>query len=75
MMSWRPMRPAELEDCLNINPKGLGHEIVGRARALAAWQGLVEARSFQAAVIESDEAIKGHRIVGFAARPPSPSRG
>jgi hypothetical protein len=67
MMSWRPMRPAELEDCLNINPKGLGHEIVGRARALAAWQGLVEARSFQAAVIESDEAIKGHRIVGFAA--------
>jgi hypothetical protein len=45
----------------------MGHEFVGRARALAAWQGLLTARSFQAVVFESDEPIQGHRIVGFAA--------
>jgi hypothetical protein len=67
MMSWRPIRPAELEVCLNINPKGMGHEIVGRARALAAWKGLLKSRSFQSFAIESDEPIQGHRIVGFGA--------
>jgi hypothetical protein len=67
MMSWRPIRPVDLEECLRINPKGMGHEFVGRVRALAAWQWLLKARSFQAAVVESDVPIKGHRIVGFAA--------
>jgi hypothetical protein len=67
MISWRPIRPAELEKCLSINPKGMGHEIVGRARALAAWQGLLKSRSFQSFAIESDEPIQGHRIVGFGA--------
>jgi hypothetical protein len=67
MMSYRPIRAAELEECLSINPKGMGHELVGRARAVAAWRSLLKARSFQAVVIVSDEPIKGHRIVGFAA--------
>ena len=67
MMFWRPVRPVELEECLSINPKGMGHEIVGRARALAAWQELLKSRSFQSFAIESDESIPGHRIVGFGA--------
>jgi hypothetical protein len=67
MMSWRPIRPAELEQCLSLSPKSMGDELVGRARALAAWQRLRRARSFRAVVIESDVPIKGHRIVGFAA--------
>jgi len=67
MMSWRPIRPAELDECLSLNPKSMGDELVGRARALAAWQRLRMARSFRAVVIESDVPIKGHRIVGFAA--------
>jgi hypothetical protein len=67
MMSWRPIRPAELEGCLSLSPKGMGDEIVGRARAVAAWQRLRRARSFRSVVIESDVPIKGHRIVGFAA--------
>ena len=67
MMSWRPIRPAELEGCLSLSPKNMGDEIVGRARAVAAWQRLRRARSFRAVVIESDVPIKGHRIVGFAA--------
>lgn len=66
-MSWRPIRPGELEECLGLNPKGMGHEFVGRARALAVWKWLLKARSFQAVVIESDEPIKGRRIVGLAA--------
>jgi hypothetical protein len=67
MMSWRPMRPADLKQCLSINPKGMGHELVGRERAVAASQWLTKTRSFQAVVIESDAPIKGHRIVGFCA--------
>jgi hypothetical protein len=66
-MSWRPIRPAELEECLDINPRGMGHEFVGRARTVAVWKWMQKARSFQAVVIESDEPVKGHRIVGFAA--------
>jgi hypothetical protein len=45
----------------------MGDEIVGRARAGAAWHWLLRSRSFRGVVIESDVAIKGHRIVGFAA--------
>ncbi len=67
MMSWRPIRPAELEKCLSLDPKHMGDELVGRARAVAAWQRLQKARSFRAVVIESDVPIRGHRIVGFAA--------
>src|SRR5579863_1013217 len=67
MMSWRPIRPAELGECLSLNPKGMGHELVGRARALSAWQRLQRSRSFHGVVIESDEPMKGHRTVGFAA--------
>lgn len=67
MMSWRPVRPAELEECLSLSPKSMGDELVGRVRAVAAWQRLQRARSFRAVVIESDVPIKGHRIVGFAA--------
>lgn len=67
MMSWRPIRPAELEVCLSINPKGLGHEIVGRTRAIAVWRWLLKSRSFQSFAIESDKPIQGHGIVGFGA--------
>lgn len=67
MMSWRPIRPTELEECLSLSPKSMGDELVGRARAVAAWQRLLRARSFRGVVIESDVSIKGHRIVGFAA--------
>jgi hypothetical protein len=67
MMSWRPVRPAELEQCLSLSPKSMGDELVGHARAVAAWQRLQRAGSFRGAVIESDVPIEGHRIVGFAA--------
>jgi hypothetical protein len=67
MMSWRPMRPSEIRECLNLNPKGMGYELVGRDRAFAAWQELLKSRSFLAVAIESEEPIRGHRIVGFAA--------
>jgi hypothetical protein len=67
MMSWRPIRPTELEECLSLNPKCMGDELVGRDRAVAAWRRLRAARSFRCVAIESDVPIKGHRIVGFAA--------
>jgi hypothetical protein len=67
MMTWHPIRPAELGECLRISPKGMGHELVGRARAVAVWQWLLKTRSIQGFAIESDEPIQGHRIVGFGA--------
>jgi hypothetical protein len=67
MMTWHPTRPTELEECLKINPKGMGHELVGRARAVAVWQWLLKTRSTQAFAIESDEPIQGRQIVGFGA--------
>jgi hypothetical protein len=67
MMTWHAIRPAELEECLNISPKGMGHELAGRARALAVWRWLLKTRSIQGFAIESDEPIQGHWIVGFGA--------
>lgn len=67
MFSWRAIRPDRLRESLRINPSAMGNELVGESRAFAAWQWLLRSPPFQAAFVESDERIKGHRIVGFGA--------
>ena len=64
-MTWREVCEADLMECLNIEPRHLGDEIVGRERALAIWKDLIRTRSFNSAVIESSTPVATGRIVAF----------
>ena len=64
-MKWREVREADLEECLKIEPRNLGDQIIGRDRAMAVWRGLVRSRSFNSCVIESSGPSGG--IVAFGA--------
>jgi hypothetical protein len=64
-MTWRQAREADLQECLNIEPRHLGDEIVGRERAIAIWNDLVPSCSFNSCVIES-ASLPG-QILGFGA--------
>ena len=66
-MIWRSAGSKDLDECLSIDPAGVGHEIVGRDRALVAWRTLLSGGSLNSAVIESEHPIAGYRIVGFGA--------
>ena len=66
-MHWRLSRESELADWLTAYPAVMGHEFVGRERALAAWGKLSRMRSFCGVAVESEEPIAGHRIIGFGA--------
>lgn len=63
-MYWRPIREADLAECLGIQEASIGDHIVGRAVALRVWNGFVDNPAFLANVIESERPIAGHRIVG-----------
>lgn len=63
-MYWRPIREADLSECLGIQEASIGDQIVGRSAALRVWNGLLDDDAFLANVIESDRPIAGHRIVG-----------
>ena len=62
-MYWRPIREADLSQCLETQPACLGDQIVGRRIALRIWKGFLDNPSFQATVIESEVPIAGHKIV------------
>jgi hypothetical protein len=64
-MKWREVREADLAECLAIEPRHLGDEIVGPRKALEIWRDLIRSRSFNSAVIESVEPGSGSRIVAF----------
>jgi hypothetical protein len=63
-MHWRPMREADLFNCLQIQPACLGDQIVGRATALRVWKSLWVSPGFHATVIESEIPVAGERTVG-----------
>jgi hypothetical protein len=67
MLNCRTLVANDLCDSLAICPYSAGHEIVGPARAFAAWQRLIAARSFAGAVVEADAPIAGSRLVGMGA--------
>lgn len=62
-MYWRPISESDLSECLNIQPECLGDQIVGKTVALRLWKTLLDNPAFHANVIESERAIKGHKIV------------
>jgi len=64
-MIWREVREADLLECLAIEPRHLGDEIVGRECGLAVWRELIRSRSFNSCVVES-ASLPG-RILGFGA--------
>lgn len=64
-MDWREVNEAELAECLDIEPRMWGDEIVGRERALAGWKEMLRSRSFNSAVIETDGLDGGRRTVAF----------
>jgi hypothetical protein len=66
-LRWRLSRENELMDWLTAYPAAMGHEFIGRDRALRAWGKLSRMRSFCGVAVESDEPIEGHRIIGFGA--------
>jgi hypothetical protein len=64
-MTWREVREADLMECLKIEPRHLGDEIVGRDRAIAIWRELLGYRGFNSCVVESPD-FPG-RILAFGA--------
>jgi hypothetical protein len=64
-MNWREAREADLLECLDIEPRHRGDEIVGREQALAIWKELLRTRAFHSCVIEC-ASLPG-RILGFGA--------
>ena len=63
-MHWRPFDPADLQPCLETQPACLGDGLVGRQTALRVWKTLLDHPSFHATVIEAEQPIDGHTIVG-----------
>jgi hypothetical protein len=66
-VNWRATTREDLEECLSITPAAMGHELLGKDRALAVWRSLIGNASFNSAVIESGGRIASRRIVGFGA--------
>ena len=62
-MYWRPIRKADLSQCLETQPACLGDQIVGRKTALGIWKGFLDNPAFLGTVIESEVPIAGQKIV------------
>ena len=54
-MAWPPTREEDVPECLAVNPAGMGHEFVGRRRALLAWRNLFKLPSFDSVLVESQK--------------------
>ena len=53
-MDWREVSAEELVECLEIEPRVWGDEIVGRERALKAWRTLTRSLACNSAVLEAN---------------------
>jgi len=65
MMKWRPFQTNDLAECLAMDATSLGHELLGRDRALQAWQTLTKTPAFIGALLYEERRIGGSHIVGF----------
>jgi hypothetical protein len=63
-MYWRPIREADLSQCLEIQPACIGDQLVGRDIALRVWRDMFDSPAFQANVIESEHPLGGQKVVG-----------
>jgi DNA-binding NarL/FixJ family response regulator len=66
-MFWHPLRDEDLISCLDIDPRRVGAELIGKDRAIEAWKALMRSCAFRSSVIKSEQPIQGNRIVGFGA--------
>jgi hypothetical protein len=66
-MLWRPVRDIDLQACLDLEPRHIGVELVGRQKALAAWRWMLRSPAFEGAVFELETPDGGCEIVGFGA--------
>lgn len=64
-MKWRSLHEEDLSDCLDIAGPRAGFDLVGPKRGTEIWKDLLRSSAFNAAVIETQTPIAGHRIVGF----------
>lgn len=62
-MTWREMCEADLNECLKIEPRHLGAEIVGCEPAFKVWRSLTRSRCFNSVVIESAAHSGAKRII------------
>lgn len=62
-MEWRELNVEDLVECLDIEPSMWGDEIVGRKRALEAWQRMARSLACNSAVVETTGPKK--KTIGF----------
>jgi hypothetical protein len=64
-VTWREAQEDDLDTCLKLHPHSLGHEIIGRGRAMAAWKELLRNPGFVCRVIEEELPGGKRRVLGF----------
>lgn len=64
-MNWREACAEDLIECLNIEPRVWGDEIVGRERALAVWKEWTRSLSFNSSVLETVTSFSANQKVAF----------
>ncbi len=65
-MDWRAICAEDLVDCLEIEPRVWGDEILGRTRALESWKTLTQSLACNSAVVETGGAKKKKIGFGFS---------
>ena len=65
-MNWREVGDADLIECLDIEPRVWGDEIIGRERALQVWKEWIRSMSFHSCVLETPTSPSANKKVAFA---------
>lgn len=66
-MDWREINAADLTECLPLEPRVWGDEIVGREEALRVWKQWTRSLAFNSAVVELKDPQLKERKVAFGA--------
>jgi hypothetical protein len=64
-MNWREVHEPDLAECLSIEPRVCGDELVGRECALTVWKQWTRTKSFNSAVIEAATPHSPNRKIAF----------
>jgi len=66
-MKWRALSEEDLLECLQIEPRHLGAEIVGYKQAVEIWKSLIPNLSFNSGVFRLGNSGAAKRVIGFGA--------
>jgi DNA-binding CsgD family transcriptional regulator len=64
-MNWREVQESDLPECLSIEPRVWGDEIVGKECALPVWKKWTQSLSFNSAIIETSGPHSLNQKVAF----------